>query len=225
MEARLLRADPAVLPSDAALMDFARLPGADLFEAHCASCHGLTGRGDSARGVPDLTDDEWLYGNGEVAEIERVIDSGIRTYRPKSWNLAIMPAYARPRPSRRDAGIAPLAPGDIRDVVEFLIRAQGRAADPAAALRGAAIYSGRGGCFDCHAADAKGDPAIGAPNLTDGITLYGDGSREALAMSVSYGRQGVCPSWSERIAPAGVREVALYVYSLSHKAGRARVGR
>ena len=144
MEARLLRADPAVLPSDAALMDFARPPGADLFEAHCAKCHGLTGRGDSARGIPDLTDGDWLYGNGEVADIERVIDSGIRSYRPKSWNLASMPAYARPRPSRKDLRIEPLTPGDIRDVVEFLIQAQGRDADPAAALRGAAIYGGRG---------------------------------------------------------------------------------
>ena len=108
----------------------------------------------------------------------------------------------------------------------FSIRAQGRDADPAAALRGAAIYSRPGRVLRLPRSDAKGDPAIGAPNLTDCITLYGDGSREALAMSVAYGRQGVCPSWSKRIAPAGIREVALYVFSLSHtRQGAARVGR
>jgi cytochrome c oxidase cbb3-type subunit 3 len=63
--------------------------------------------------------------------------------------------------------------------------------------------------------DAKGDSAIGAPNLADRITLYGDGSREALAMSIAYGRHGICPAWIGRMTAAGIREVAVYVYSLS----------
>ena len=223
MEARLLRADPGVLATQATLMDFARQPGRDLYSVYCASCHGLDGRGDSARGIPNLSDDDWLYGNGEVADIERVIDYGIRSKQPKSWDLALMPAYARPQPSARDPRLAPLAPGDIRDVVEFLMQQQGRDADRAAARRGAQVYVGRGGCFDCHAPDAKGDATIGAPNLTDSITLYGDGSRAALAMSIAYGRQGVCPAWSKRLSPAGIRELALYVFSLSHPDARQPV--
>jgi cytochrome c oxidase cbb3-type subunit 3 len=50
--------------------------------------------------------------------------------------------------------------------------------------------------------------------LTDRITLYG-GSRESLSMSISYGRHGMCPAWVGRINPAGIREAALFVYSLS----------
>ena len=84
-----------------------------------------------------------------------------------------MPAYGTAQPSARDNKIQPLSPADIRDLVEFLIGQQGRSADRAAAGRGARLFAGAGGCFDCHAADGKGDSSVGAPNLTDGITLYG----------------------------------------------------
>jgi cytochrome c oxidase cbb3-type subunit 3 len=222
MDARLLRADPDALTTDATLVDFAREPGRLSFEAHCARCHGIRGTGDAAGGIPDLSDGDWLYGSGAVAGIEQIIEYGIRSNRPKAWNLAIMPAYATAHPSSRDAKLPPLAPGDIRDVIEFLMMRQGSDADANAAARGAEIYRGRGGCSDCHAPDAKGDAAIGAPNLTDRVTLYGDGSRQALAISLSYGRQGVCPSWVERLSPADIRKIAVYTYSLSHRGARAR---
>jgi cytochrome c oxidase cbb3-type subunit 3 len=218
---RLLRADPSALPGNNALMSFARDRGKGLYGAHCARCHGLEGQGDPGRGVPILSDGDWLYGTGSVSDIEQIIKYGIRSYHPKTWNLAIMPAYATPRPSARDSKIPSLSPENIRDLVEFLIREQGQNADGAAAARGAELFAGAGGCFDCHAADAKGDPAIGAPNLTDRITLYGDGSRESLSMSISYGRHGMCPAWVGRIGPAGIREVAVFVYSLSHPRGPA----
>ena len=35
-------------------------------------------------------------------------------------------------------------------------------------------------------------------------------------MSIAYGRQGMCPAWTKRLNPAGIRELALYVYSISH---------
>lgn len=213
---QLLRADPDALPADAMLFRFAVSRGRPLFEARCAVCHGASGSGDPAKGVPNLTDDDWLYGAGHPAEIEKVIDYGIRSHNPKAWNLAIMPAYARPQPNPADKNIQPLAPGEIDDVIEFLLRLQGRPADAAAASRGAGLFAGHGGCYDCHSIDALGDPAIGAPNLTDGVTLYGDGSREALHMSIAYGRQGVCPAWINRASAASIRELALYVYSISH---------
>jgi cytochrome c oxidase cbb3-type subunit III len=215
-EGRLLRSDPNAVPSNAALMGFALLRGEMLFGAHCATCHGLQGQGDPARGIPVLSDGDWLYGTGSVSDIEQVIQYGIRSYHPKSWNLAIMPAYGTPRPSARDANISALTPGNIRDLVEFLMREQGHGADTAAATRGAQLFVGAGGCYDCHASDGKGDSAIGAANLTDGITLYGDGSRKALTMSISQGRHGVCPAWVARLRPAEIREIAVFVYSLSH---------
>ena len=216
LEGRLLRADPSAVANDTALMAFARDRGERLFEAHCARCHGLRGQGDPGRGVPALDDGDWLYGTGLVSDIEQIVKYGIRSHHPKGWNLAIMPAYATPQPSVRDGKIPSLRPGNIRDVVEFLMSRQGQRADGAAAARGADLFAGAGGCYDCHAADAKGDAAIGAPNLTDRITLYGDGSRGSLTMSIAYGRHGLCPAWVRRISPAGIREVAMFVYSLSH---------
>ena len=215
LEDKLLRADPDALPADATLMRFALSRGELLFAAHCAACHGATGAGDPAKETPNLTDGDWLYGSGRVTDIERAIDFGIRSGNSRAWNLAIMPAYARPKPNPADKNILPLSPGDIADLIEFLRRIQGRDAGLDAAARGAALFGGHAGCYDCHSLDAKGDSAIGAPNLTDAITLYGD-SREALFMSIAYGRQGVCPAWSKRLSPAGIRELALYVYSISH---------
>jgi cytochrome c oxidase cbb3-type subunit III len=212
---QLLRADPDALPADAMLLGLAVRRGQPLFAARCAACHGVSGSGDPARGIPDLTDDDWLYGTGRTSEIEKVIDYGIRSRNPKAWNLAIMPAYARPQPNPADKNIQPLLPGEIHDVVEFLMRQQGRQADAAAVARGAGLFTGHGGCYDCHSIDAKGDSAIGAPNLSDAITLYGDGSRDALHMSIAYGRQGVCPAWINRASAANIRELALYVHSLS----------
>jgi cytochrome c oxidase cbb3-type subunit III len=216
LESRLLRMDPDAIQSDFALTAFAHDRGQQLFEAHCAACHGLQGQGDSGRGIPALNDSDWLYGTGSPSDIEQIIKYGIRSYHPKAWNLAIMPAYATAEPSARDSKIPPLTPGNIRDLVEFLIHQQGRPADETAAARGGELFTGAGGCYDCHAVDAKGDSAIGAPNLTDRVTLYGDGSRESLSMSISDGRHGVCPAWVSRISPAGIRELAVMVYSLSH---------
>jgi cytochrome c oxidase cbb3-type subunit 3 len=216
LEGHLLRADPETIPANPALMAFALGRGEALFEAHCAACHGSQGRGDPGRGVPNLSDGDWLYGTGLVSDIEQVIKYGIRSHHPRAWDLAIMPAYATAAPSARDAKIPSLTSRDIRDLVEFLIHEQGGSADSAAAARGADLFAGVGGCYDCHATDAKGDSAIGAPNLTDRITLYGDGSRESLAMSIAYGRHGFCPAWVTRISPAGIRELAVFVYSLSH---------
>jgi cytochrome c oxidase cbb3-type subunit 3 len=221
-ESRLLRADPNAIPMDPAVMAFAQGRGEALYVARCATCHGVNGHGDPQRGIPDLSDGDWLYGAGLVSDIEQIIKYGIRSYRPKAWNLAIMPAYATPLPSVKDNKILPLSPANIRDLVEFLMYEQGHDAGgahdatSAAVVRGAALFSGAGGCYDCHAADAKGDAAIGAPNLTDGITLYGDGSRESLTASISRGRAGVCPAWDTRISAAGIRELAVFVYSLSH---------
>jgi cytochrome c oxidase cbb3-type subunit 3 len=215
VEANLLRSDPGSTPFDATLMRFATGRGRSLFDAHCASCHGRAGHGDRAKGIADLTDDDWLYGTGQVIDIERVIDYGIRSHHPKAWNLAVMPAFGRPRPSEADARIVPLAPPQISDLVEFILHEQGRDADSAASLRGKSLYRGAGGCYDCHSMDLRGDAAIGVPNLIDNVTLYGDGSRQALFMSIANGRSGVCPAWVGQINPAGIRELALYVYSLS----------
>jgi cytochrome c oxidase cbb3-type subunit III len=128
LEGHLLRADPNTIPVKPDLMAFALGRGEALFEAHCAACHGTEGRGDPGRGVPNLSDGDWLYGTGLVSDIEQVIKYGIRSHHPKAWDLAIMPAYATTAPSARDAKIPSLPPRDIRDLVEFLVHEQGGSA-------------------------------------------------------------------------------------------------
>jgi len=214
LDAQILRHDPDTFPRETMLMRFALWRGKAAFRLHCASCHGADGGGDASRGVPNLTDEDWLYGTGAVSDIERVVAYGIRSDHPKAWNLSRMPAFAHPRPSLTNPQIPPLSPGGIRDVIEYLYSLQHRPADPDAAVRGALVYNNTGGCYDCHSPDGKGDAAIGAPNLVDGITLYGDGSRAALFDSIANGRQGMCPAWINALSAAAVRDVALYVFSL-----------
>jgi len=109
-----------------------------------------------------------------------------------------------------------MSPADMHDVIAYLFKAEGRRAEPAAASRGAAIYAGRGGCYDCHAADAQGDTAIGAPNLSDSIWLYGDGSAQAIFDTLEGGRQGICPAWAGRLKPEDILDVSVFVRTLSN---------
>jgi cytochrome c oxidase cbb3-type subunit 3 len=215
LAAELVRSDPDAVPAQPRLMRYGVARGAGVFKAQCASCHGAGGKGDASRGVPDLTDADWLYGSGKVSDIEKVAYYGIRAHNPRGWSLAVMPAFARPVPSLSEQ-LAPLRPDEIAAVTAYLMARGGRPADPAAAQVGRAIFAGKGGCYDCHANDARGDPAIGAPNLVDKIWLYGDGGRRAIFDSIAYGRQGVCPGWVGRLPALHLREVSFYVFALSH---------
>ena len=71
-------------------------------------------------------------------------------------------------------------------------------------------------CVACHGADGKGNQAIGAPNLTDKIWLYG-GSQKAILDSITNGRKGKMPAHGEFLGKGKVHLLAAYVYSLSHK--------
>ncbi len=215
MAARLVRAAPGDLPRDHGLMAYGRSHGARVFAGHCASCHGRRGKGDPARGMPDLTDGDWLYGEGSIADIETVVAHGIRAHAPRTQAFADMPAYAHARPYRSEP-IPPLSPADIRDMTEYVVAISGRPADRAAAARAAQVYQTRGGCYDCHGRDAGGDPGIGVPRLTDQVWLYG-GDRADIAWSIAEGRHGVSPAFAGRLSPAQIREVAVYVYGLSHR--------
>lgn len=212
-DARLLRTAPDAPISDAGLKRAAVAAGRGVFATNCASCHGADGRG--GQGVPNLADHDWLYGSGAASEIEQTVAYGIRSHNPKGWNLAVMPAYGQIKPSPAYA-IDPLSPGDIRDVIAFLDRSRGQpVSDDGAVQRGRAIYAGRGGCYDCHGGDARGDPAIGAPNLLDHVWLYGDGGDASVFRSIAQGHRGVMPGFLGRLSALKLRQVALYVRSLS----------
>ena len=55
--------------------------------------------------------------------------------------------------------------------------------------------------------------AVGAPNLTDAIWLFG-GDRDSLTQTVTNAHYGVMPAWGTRLDPVTVKMLAAYVHSL-----------
>lgn len=55
-----------------------------LFQANCASCHGVDARGLREKGSPNLTDKDWLYG-GDRATLQRTI-FGPRNAMMPNWD-------------------------------------------------------------------------------------------------------------------------------------------
>ncbi|HSD71093.1 MAG TPA: cytochrome-c oxidase, cbb3-type subunit III [Woeseiaceae bacterium] len=161
--------------------------GKSLFANYCAQCHGSAGLG--ARGFPNLTDDDWLYG-GEAAKIEQSIVQG---------RSGVMPPLAAVFPD--DAAIDEM----VRYVQNM---ADGMDTDSPAHAKYMTL------CIACHGADGSGLQALGAPSLIDDIWLYGS-SAEEIRKSIVEGRNGVMPAHGNLIGPDRARILAAYVYSLS----------
>ena len=199
----LLRTEPAQILNSPVLLREAMRIGPPQYQRHCRSCHGSVPRGDVAHGVPGLTSEVRLYGNDPV-DVERTILYGIRSGHPKSRNITDMPALVR---------TGQITAADARDTVEYLQSLARQSSEKAAALRGRAIYYGKGNCFDCHASDAKGVTDYGTPALTGPLWTYG-GDRESLYQSIVNGRHGKCPAWVNVLTPLQIRALALYISSL-----------
>lgn len=217
-EARFLRTFADSIPADPQLSEYGRTRGAAAFQENCAACHGEKMQGDRHRGVPNLTDEQRLFGTGRVSEIERIVLYGIRSGNSKGWGLASMPAFANPEPYQRYE-IATLLPREIDDLTAYLLAFQHKAADAAAVQRGAQLFTGaeRGGCSDCHGADARGDADIGAPDLTDSDWLMGDGTQQSIYDAIAFGMGGHCPAWIGKLPPATIRSLAVYVAASAAK--------
>ena len=65
----------------------------------------------------------------------------------------------------------------------------------------------------CHGAEGKGNQALGAPDLTDELWLYG-GDKATSPARIRDGRGGVMPAWATRLDPETIKELAIYVHSL-----------
>jgi cbb3-type cytochrome c oxidase subunit III len=80
-----------------------------------------------------------------------------------------------------------------------------------AAGRGDKVFAAN--CTPCHGADAKGNPKLGAPDLTDELWLYA-GDKVTVMETIRNGRGGVMPAWAARLDPETIKELAIYVHSL-----------
>jgi len=200
VRALLVRTEPARLLQNPALVEEARAIGRPVYDRHCAKCHGVHLEGSRALGVPDLGSGYWLYGN-EPVNVEYTIYYGIRSGHPKARNVTDMPAFVR---------TGQLTPGDAKDVIAYLASLSAAPHDGTAADRGSEIYLGKGNCYDCHAADAKGVVDYGTPPLTGPRWLYGD-DPSTLMTSVRDGRHVLCPAWVNTLTAAEIRGVAIYL--------------
>jgi cytochrome c oxidase cbb3-type subunit 3 len=216
----LLRTPGDEVPNHPRLVRLAETLAAPAYAERCAACHGATMQGDPSRGVPNLVDRDWLYGSGLVSEIEQTITYGIRSGNPKTRSLAVMPSFLHQQSARYK--INTLSPPEMSDLAQFLFEVENRPFDRAAAARGADLYSNKGACYDCHTADARGDQAIGAPNLADNIWLYGHGSREDILRAMIYGHAGVCPAFIHRLPPVVIRALAVSIHDRATAAGRVQ---
>ena len=180
------------------LYNFALRSGASSFATFCSQCHGRGAAGVQASGYPNLLDDDWLWG-GTLEDIRTTIAHGIRAEADPDTRWSEMPAFE---------GI--LTGDEIAQVVAHVRALSGQEADAGLAAAGVAVF--RDNCAACHGDEGRGDRALGAPNLTDAIWLYG-GSPEAIGQSVRQARFGVMPAWSGRLSEAQIRATAIWVHS------------
>ena len=89
----------------------------------------------------------------------------------------------------------------------------GLPADSLRAAKGQEAFNSVG-CSGCHGPDAKGMHALGAPNLTDSIWLYG-GSEPTIIETITKGRNNQMPAWQQFLGDAKVHVLSAYVLSLN----------
>jgi len=166
--------------------------GKRLFLTYCIQCHGADARG--AKGFPNLTDADWLYG-GEPEQIKETIANG---------RMGVMPPHAQ------------LGADTIKDVANFVRSLSGLQNDAVRAAKGKEVFTSAG-CIGCHGPEGTGTQAIGAPNLTDKVWLYGS-SEATITETITNGRQNKMPAWKEFLGDAKVHLLAAYVLSLGQGA-------
>ena len=162
--------------------------GRNLYAHNCSTCHGSDARG--AQGYPNLTDDHWIWGDSP-AQIEHSVVQGRR---------AAMPGWG-------DA----LGEDGVTRTAVYVQKLAGKPVDETMAAAGQRNYMQF--CVACHGPEGKGNPQLGAPNLTDGVYTYG-GDPDSLRATIRNGRNGVMPAQKPLIGETRARLAAAYILSL-----------
>ncbi|WP_444921350.1 cytochrome-c oxidase, cbb3-type subunit III [Microbulbifer sp. CnH-101-G] len=163
--------------------------GGRIFANNCAVCHGADAGGNF--GFPNLTDNAWLYG-GTPEKILETLNNGRQGMMPPQGPV--------------------IGEEGVRNTAEYVLSLNGLEHDKAMAAEGQKVFNTV--CMACHGMDAKGNQAIGAPNLTDDLWLYGS-SREQIQHTIRGGRSNMMPAQKDKLREDKIRLVAAYVYSLS----------
>lgn len=166
--------------------------GRSLYASYCTTCHGSDARG--ATGYPNLADDDWLWGDSEAALTHTLLHG----------RNGVMPV------------LTPALGGEegINNMVSYVRSLSGLVEADAAALSAQPMFVAL--CSACHMADGSGNQAVGAPNLTDDVWLYGS-SKEIVYETLVKGRNNMMPAHGELLGENRAKILAAYVYSLSQK--------
>lgn len=168
--------------------------GRRLFANNCAMCHGSDGRG--APGFPNLADDDWLYGSS-YEQILASITSGRQGLMPPLGEV--------------------LGEQGVLETAVYVQQLAGQKADSVLAAAGKSRYDMM--CVACHGPDGRGNQALGAPNLTNNIWLYG-GSPDTIMQTIRQGRNGNMPAHEKLLNEDRRRLLAAYVAGLSAEGQR-----
>ena len=166
--------------------------GSRVFQNNCVVCHRQNAQGQ--RMFPDLTDNDWIYGSSD-AQIWQSIAMG-RTAAMPGWNNV-------------------LKEQEIDNIVDYIVSLNPNRmlfSGRADVSNGEQLYGVH--CASCHGADTKGDQAIGAPDLADGVWLYGGGKAQ-IKHAIQYGLTGAMPAYQHRLARSELIAVATYVKQLA----------
>jgi cytochrome c oxidase cbb3-type subunit 3 len=180
----------AMSPQDVAKDPQAMAIGERLYMNNCSQCHGSDARG--SKGFPNLSDRDWLYG-GAPENIKETLTKG---------RMGNMPPM----------GAAVGTADDVKNVAHYVLSLSG---SPHDTLRASLGKSKFGVCAACHGLDGKGNPAVGAPNLTDDIWLHGFGEKAIVAM-INNGKVNQMPMQADKLSAEQIHVLASYVWGMSN---------
>jgi mono/diheme cytochrome c family protein len=161
--------------------------GDRLFMNNCAQCHGSDARG--SKGFPNLTDDNWTWG-GTPEQIHETIVKG---------RMGIM------TPMAAAVGTSE----DVRNLANYVMSLSNGPHDSVRANLGKSKFTV---CAACHGLDGKGNQALGAPNLTRGVFIYGPAVEPHITDMIMNGRTGVMPAWDGKFTPEQITVLTAYVW-------------
>jgi len=193
------------IAKDQTLSEFVNSKAKVLFADNCAPCHQVGG-GGVIGAYPNLVDDSWLWG-GSYAEIQNTVKHG---------HIGFMPSFSNTFNDKQ-----------LTDVASYVLSLSkigiNDKTNANAIESGKAIFNNQtGGCHYCHGLSATGLKSTGSANLTDSIWTIAD-----IAAAVSYedklteiksviatGVEREMPSWIERLSPAEIKIMTVYVHEL-----------
>ena len=207
--------------------------GEAVYVASCADCHGPDLKGLPDKHTPDLTDNIWRFSGDDLdsvgkikhpSDVEWTVRYGVRSGHRNARGvevgmLAFDPQFRSKKDTEDFGSSAFLSPGEISDMVEYVLQIGGQPHDTAMAQRAAPLFQDntKGNCFDCHGRLGKGIPTFGSTDLTQPhLYLFGS-DHAAILESITRGRHGEMPAFDTVLKPEELKAVTIFVFSHATK--------